>query len=146
MKWSVQFEGGDELAKALDSLSTRVSRPLLREALLDAGEPMRLAASQLAPYEPGSPDLKANIGINAVKSTEMAAVAVGPTRDFFYGLFQEFGTSRHGAQPFMRPAFDTEAPKALTILARELWRLLAAKGIGRVIARPTRVQSDGRLL
>lgn len=31
---------------------------------------------------------------------------VGPTRKAFYGQFDEFGTSRQAAQPFMRPTWD----------------------------------------
>lgn len=143
---TLKFEGGAELATALDQLSTRLSKSVMREALIAAAEPIRAAAAAKAPHEPGSPDLKENIGISPIRSPEMAAIAVGPTREFFYGFFQEYGTKHHGAQPFMRPAFDTEAPKSLAILSAEAWRLLAARGIGRFISSPTPIQSSGRLL
>lgn len=35
-----------------------------------------------------------------------AVVEVGPTQKAFYGVFQEFGTAHHKAQPFMRPTWD----------------------------------------
>jgi HK97 gp10 family phage protein len=35
-----------------------------------------------------------------------AVVAVGPTRSAYYGQFQEFGTARIAARPFMRPTWD----------------------------------------
>ena len=37
-------------------------------------------------------------------------VMAGPTKAAFYGLFQEFGTAHHAAQPFMRPAWDRLSP------------------------------------
>lgn len=145
MKVSVAFEGGAELAQALDRLSVRISKSIMRDALLEAGEPMRRTAARFAPYEPGAPDLKANIGIAAIRGDDMATVAIGPTRGFFYGLFQEYGTSRHGAQPFMRPAFDMEAPRALDLLGRALWRELAGRGVSRRVTTVVSVQSVGRL-
>jgi HK97 gp10 family phage protein len=53
-----------------------------------------------------------------------AWVAIGPQSAFFYGLFQEYGTRFHRAQPFLRPALDGEAQVALGILGRELWAAL----------------------
>lgn len=66
-----------------------------------------------------------------------------------HNSFQEFGTSRHGAQPFARPAFDTEAPKALGIMGRVFWTILASKGISRATrtsAGPISGGSRGSLL
>lgn len=134
MNWTVKFEGGEELAKTLNALPMELTRRVVLDALVLAAEPMRRSAGQKAPREPGAPDLADNIGISVsdrIGSTEGGswrgrddqehAVAVGPTKGFFYGLFQEYGTVRHGAQPFMRPAFDSEADGALNILADELW-------------------------
>jgi hypothetical protein len=59
----------------------------------------------------------------------------------------EFGWVNHpDAHPFARPAFDTEAPKALTEIGRRLWTELAGKGVTRVRATPMPVQSPGALL
>jgi HK97 gp10 family phage protein len=55
------------------------------------------------------------------------AVAVGPTKDYFYGYFQEFGTAHHGAQPWARPGFDEGKDEALAIIGREAWAAIAAK-------------------
>ena len=56
-------------------------------------------------------------------------VGVGPTRRAFYGLFQEFGTAHHAAQPFMRPSWDIlKKPMAEMIkeeLAKEIMKAAA---------------------
>lgn len=130
-----------ELAANLASLSTRVSRKIAREALEEGGEPIRRRASTLAPHEPGPPDLRENIGISPAKSEDLAAVAIGPTKGFAYGFPQEVGTARHAAQPFMRPAFDSEGPKALGIIGQALWRELAGRGFSRSVSAPTPVSS-----
>jgi HK97 gp10 family phage protein len=53
-----------------------------------------------------------------------AAVAVGPSKLAFYGIFQEYGTVEHPAQAFGRPAFDGSRDEALQILGEGLWQLL----------------------
>lgn len=42
--------------------------------------------------------------------------------DPFYGLFQEFGTAHHAAQPFMRPAFEQSKEQALIEMTDSLRR------------------------
>jgi HK97 gp10 family phage protein len=55
------------------------------------------------------------------------AVAVGPAKNRYYGVFQEFGTVHHGAQPFARPAFDLNVTKSLSILASFMWAAIAKR-------------------
>ncbi len=126
----MRFEGGAQLAKNLSQLSERLSKELLRKALRDGGEIMRVQASRNAPYEPGKPDLRDNIGMSTARPDDAvpAAIAVGPTKAGFYGLFQEFGTAHHSAQPFLRPAFDSEQGRALAAISRSLWISLIGKG------------------
>jgi HK97 gp10 family phage protein len=126
----VKFEGGAELASALGELSNRVSRSVLRAALVEAGEPIRGTAAAIAPREPGAPDLADNIVMsNARPEDGSVGIAIGPSTDFFYGSFQEFGTSRHGAQPFLRPAFDSGWKAALGVVRGALWRALIRRGL-----------------
>lgn len=47
-------------------------------------------------------------------------VGVGASRAAFYWMFQEFGTRHQPARPFLRPAFDAQAPTALGIVGRKL--------------------------
>jgi HK97 gp10 family phage protein len=148
----VRFEGGAELAKKFETLSARVAKRALRDALETAGEPMRRRMGQMAPREPGAPDIANNIVISTARvkkvkgsDAQSAAVAIGPEKSFFYGFFQEFGTIFHAAQPFVRPAFDAGVTKALSDLARAMWTELAARGISRSVTVDTSVESEGPL-
>lgn len=128
---SMKVEGGDRLARTLRELPQRVNREVQRAALREGGELIRARASSLAPRAPGAPDLADNIGIsNARPGDGSVAIAIGPTRGFFYGFFQEFGTVRHRAQAFMRPAWDSEGPRALKVIAAAMWTALIKRGVG----------------
>lgn len=128
----MKFEGGKELADNLAQLPQRISRRVQLQALREAAEPMRDGMSRLAPVEPGPPDLRDMMTISPARGTdrEELAVAIGPSRRGFYGLFQEFGTVHHGAQPFARPAFDQGIAASLRILSAALWDGLKSHGVG----------------
>lgn len=127
----VQFEGGEALARELEGLSTRLSRRVQRDALLAGAEPIQARARAIAPRDPGLPDMADNIGAStALGPSGEVAIAVGPTKDFFYGLWQEEGNSVHGASPFMRPALDSEAQGAIKIIGEHLWDGLRSRGRG----------------
>lgn len=139
----LKIEGGQALARDLNLLSDRVRGRVLREAVRLAAEPMRRTMETLAPREPGAPDIAANIVISRIrkggavedadapeyKTESEEAVAVGPAKGFYYGRFLEYGTVKMAAQPFMRPAFDQEAPGAIPILADALGRALIEQGV-----------------
>ena len=125
---TVKFEGGAELARTLAALPLSVSRQIQRATLVEAAEPMVVVARRLAPREPGAPDLADNIEIGNPRSgkdkfgdEKATTVSVGPVRGFFYGYYQEWGTVHHGAQPFMRPAFDGQKERSLGIIRERLW-------------------------
>jgi HK97 gp10 family phage protein len=135
----VTVSGGAKLAAQLRSMSPRRERTALSKMLLKAAEPIRSRASELAPVEEGKPDLREHIIAKAVNDKSLgqtdaygmrdrqeteSVVAIGPQREFFYGLYQEFGTVRHGAQPFMRPAFDHGQMSAFKTLQDEIWAWL----------------------
>lgn len=131
----VKVTGGAALGRALAQLTERMGKKTLRNALMTGGEIIRKSASRHAPHAPGAPDLRENIGINPVKrlpQDAQAAVVVGPTKGFGYGLPQELGTRRHPAHPFMRPAFDGEGQNALGAIRQELQRELL--GSARAVA------------
>jgi len=128
---SLRVEGGEKLMKALGELPNRVSRSVQREALKVGGEKIRQAARAIAPRAPGAPDMADHIEIgNARTDDGSVGISIGPTKGFFYGHFQEFGTTRHGAQPFLRPAFDSEGGTALKLISAETWAALIRKGGG----------------
>lgn len=131
--FAMRFEGGQELAAALRTLPSRVSKRIVKEALTDGAEPMRRRMSALAPREPGAPDIADNIVTGTARGEE-GGVSVGPRKGlFFYGVFLEFGTIKMGAEPFMRPAFDSDALTGLGIIGQRLWQALAGRGIGRSV-------------
>ena len=118
MKFKHTWKGDTDLMKTFRALSSAVSRDVLADALTESAEPIRSAASALAPRGRGrGPHLADNIVVGVtqfgdggqVSNPDVVTVAIGPSHqphDMFYGMFQEFGTAHHPAQPFMRPAFD----------------------------------------
>lgn len=140
MNVSVKFEGGEELARTLNALPTRLSRQLKREALLDAAEPIKAVARRMAPREPGAPDIADNIeaqagrgGVDAFGDEKETTVAIGPVKGFFYGYYLEFGTVKMGARPFMRPAFDSQKDRTLALIKERLWVELQSFAHSRVV-------------
>jgi len=132
MKFSMTVLNGNELARRLEALPEALTKAILLEALTAAAEPIRSTAATLAPRGPGpGPHLADHIGISRGKTGH--SVAIGPTHakkdseteDYAVrGLMQEFGTVRHGAQSFLRPAFDAHGQTALSILQQRLWTAL----------------------
>lgn len=141
MKVSLKMEGGPQLARALGQLPTRVSKSMLRGALASVvAPPIQQRASALAPRAPGAPDLASHIAIATGTSRgESAAVVVGPSAEGrsdqpartygLQGMFVEFGTNDTAAQPFLRPAFEQEAPRTLGEFASAVWAALARGGV-----------------
>lgn len=138
---SMRVEGGARVAATLQQLPTRVSKNVLREALRTvAAPPIQRRASAIAPVAPGAPDIASNIVISTGRASGLAAaVLVGPStgkRDDQpsksydeQGTHLEFGTSDTAMQPFMRPAFDQEAPGTISGLATYVWRALLSRGL-----------------
>lgn len=140
---SMKIEGAAEFSKALRQLSPRAERGLQNKMLLQAAEPIRARASELAPVdEAHPPHLRDHILAKATSAQEIqdvnlmgkrlreeseAIVVVGPIKRFFYAWMQEFGTENHPAHPFMRPAFDEAAPRAVGIYAAEMWKWMRSK-------------------
>lgn len=108
-KVTVTITGGEEIQRKLREIDNAVSRRIMREALLAAAEPIREDASRRAPRRTGF--LARHIIAEPVKG-KTNQVVIGPTKDAFYGLFQELGTSRHRAQPFLRPALEAKKGEA----------------------------------
>jgi len=132
MSTTIRFTGGAQLQRNLDLLSTRMSRKVQQQALVEAAEPLRTTMAQLAPRAPGAPDLADHIVIGTARLPQQVAVSVGPAKGFFYGFFLEYGTARQRPQAFMRPAFDRHVASGLTlkVIMGSLWRALIARGFG----------------
>lgn len=138
--------GGTELAAQLRTLSAAVRRKALLPVLRAAAEPIRSRASELAPIDPTTElDLKDSIVVRAATTLGggrfdptdefQAAVAVGPSRQVFYGRYLEFGTVKMSAKPFLRPAFDYGTDRALSLIRAGLWELLEQANAGAGVFR-----------
>jgi hypothetical protein len=138
----LRVEGGAELAAALRSLSTRVSRRMLRDALEETiGVRVQRGMAVAAPRGPGQPDLADHIVIGAARDRDGGvAIAVGPSKETrsdqpkrtfdIQALFVEEGTVHRAATPFARVGFQ-RAPEGLGPLRQALWRELAGRGLHR---------------
>lgn len=107
MRELMVVEGGEELRAQLEQVSKAMGPELAQLAMLEACDPMRAKAVELAPMRRGV--LKANIVLDPGK-LEPGAATVGITvrKKAFYWRFVELGTRFMQAQPFMRPAYDQE--------------------------------------
>lgn len=139
MKATVRVDGLDRIAKALATLSARAQRRIVRKVLLDNTRPLESHMAGNAPKgDPQAPNLAENIGTSAARSpvaADIAAVAIGPTQEVAYGRFQEWGTARHPAHAFVRPAFDSTGPRVVASVQRGLWEEIIVRGL--VTARGT---------
>lgn len=127
MKVSMRFEGGQELAQALAALPARVGKNERLDALRAGGELIRSHAASTAKRGQIPPHIADHIGMSTAKGLDAneSAIKVGPTKgEFAYGLPLELGTVDTAAQPFMRPAFDSQAQNALGRIKAWFWASL----------------------
>lgn len=106
----------DVLIVKLEKLERDVSREEIEAALLLAAQPVVDAARANAPVRSGN--LRDSIRSEVVDDEGKPEVRVGT--NLFYGRYQEFGTKRLAARPFLRPALDEKRAEAIEIFRREL--------------------------
>lgn len=115
--------------RTLDHLPSLAKSKGLEPLLVASLQPMAETARYLAPDDPrtGPPwDLKSSItvstkrrGVKAYEKLTAATAYMGPTRHGYpQAVFQEFGTVNMVATPYMRPAFDADKSKAITIIEK----------------------------
>lgn len=139
-----QIEGLADLKRSLDDLTNNLKKRIVRAALRDAAAPMLRQARANAPvlksehpyrlpgtlkrsivaksskrFNGRNGEIGVYIAVHKRKGLGGKASARNPF-DPFYWRFQEFGTKRHRAQPFMRPAFDANASRAIDIFKARL--------------------------
>jgi HK97 gp10 family phage protein len=84
-----EIEGLDELEEAFTEGGKRAVKKYLRRVELKAGKLLKEALSESAPYDTG--DLSEDIHSQTVQGDGALTVRVGPSKNTFYGMFQEFG-------------------------------------------------------
>lgn len=126
----VKIEGLKEVQKALRELPKSTAKNVMRRILRARAQPIADAAKDRVPVAQG--DLKNSIAVSTKLSRRQKAkhrkanphdveVFVGPGTHP-QAHMQEFGTSQFPAQPFMRPAWDSERKNVLTGIAGDLWK------------------------
>jgi HK97 gp10 family phage protein len=124
---SVRIEGLAELERALLQLPAKLTRQVLERSLLAGGRVVVAEAKRRAPLLTG--ELRRNIrairnrrdrrysatidvGVRKLSKKQIRKLRTRKGRanasDPFYWRFQEFGTSKMRARPFLRPAFEAK--------------------------------------
>ena len=139
----IEVQGLRELGAAFKDLGADMSKRIIFSAALKAAKVTASRASQLAPVgdsphkvgrngpvvQPGN--LAKNIATKRKRGSKVGVAeyeVVWKSKkksDPFYGLFQEFGTAKQAAQPFMRPAFDQTKESALKVMQDTLAKRIA---------------------
>lgn len=125
----VTIKGLKEVDRALGQLPKSTAKGVLRQVLRDSAEPMARSARQLAPRD--EYHLYESIDVSPQLSRRQRTMHRDENKPTFQEMFvgtnnpagvqQEFGNERHAAQPFMRPAWDTERMPTLERISNSLW-------------------------
>jgi len=133
MALSWTFTGGRELQAALLELpKASLRRATMLAALKKAGDPIASRAWELSPRGFPSRGLADSIKVRVIPMRLQSdpfdvAVAIGPDKKHFYGIFLEFRTSRQNLEPrpFLTPAWDQNRTQTPARIGRELWASIA---------------------
>lgn len=102
---------GEQIKQAMDELAEmeRQIPKVLPEAVNDGAKMLLSMSRQNVPVRHG--DLRSSgEAVNDPKESTATKAAARVVFRKFYAGFQEYGTSRHPAQPFLRPAADRSEP------------------------------------
>lgn len=122
---SARLVGADAMVRVLRSMPKEVSDKVVASAVRAGAAVVRKEAIARAPVRSGGRpkpgNLKKSIRALRTRKTEHdVTYLVGPTGRGFYGLFLEFGTSRQAKRPWLRPAFEATADRALATIGKTL--------------------------
>lgn len=109
----------EQLAKDLRGAGNGISGDVLK-ATRDTGDRIQKRAKKAAPYETG--ELRRSIKVTRARSRKVISVEITAESD--HAVFQEYGTTRNPARPFMRPALHAEIPafmEDLNEVLRDIW-------------------------
>lgn len=120
-----KIEGLEQLISKLNSLPDKLEKKVVRTAVRKGAILIRNKAREKAPTGTGT--LKKSIKIRSNRAGNgVVSFKIGPTNDkkkgtdIFYGRFQEFGTSKMPAHPYMRPAYDESESEVLDAVINEI--------------------------
>lgn len=113
-----------EFVTAFDRLPAALDMDELKAAALDACEVIRADAQRRAPVDTGRLSRAILKRFKADSTKASLEVDIGPDKRAWYGRFAERGTRFHRAQPFLVPAFTTQAPNAAFLLGESIKRII----------------------
>jgi len=114
------IDGMDGLLAKLQELASKATPAQLRAALMAGALPIQTAAVQKAPVLTGT--LRRSIHTETSETSDGAIARIGTNVE--YAIYQEFGTRRMRAQPYLRPAFDENLRPAMEEIARALKKMV----------------------
>lgn len=146
----VKVEGLKEIAEALGDLPKATAKNVMRRVMVKRAEPIAEKARSLVPVEEGH--LKASIHVATRLSRRQRKlrrkrhkddvdVFVGPGTDPAAHL-QEYGSSQHPAQPFMRPTFDATANVFVEGIKEDMWAEIK-KALARIEKKRAKAAAKG---
>lgn len=109
---SARWKGLDEAIRNVRALGEELAnREVLEPALVKTGEPLRDEIIRTAPRSQDAEhmaDTFVSVASREDRAEGRAVALVGPAAGYpgFVAPFVEFGTSKMGARPFIRPALD----------------------------------------
>ena len=127
---SVEVTGLKELAEKLAQMGPRLERNGLRAAVSAGAEVIRKEARARAPVATGTlrrAFYKKQIREQSGQKQQTFFVGVRSGKryapkgqDAYYWRFQEFGTAKMPARPFLRPAFESKKNEAVEAMKKKL--------------------------
>lgn len=113
----VSLQGMDELLTQLQAMGNKAVK-VENLALKSGANILKDEISKNAPRSNLNKNhLADNISVSSIKNRDgIKYIEVGPQKDFFYGNFLEWGTSKMSAKPFMGPAVNEKAEEIITAM------------------------------
>lgn len=120
-KLTFSIKGAREMEKLLLQLGPRLAAKAGDQSLRAGAKPIVDAAKRLVPVDTGKLRRSITARISRAYRANQRIILIGFTRPrSAIAHLVEFGTVKMRAQPFMRPALDTQAKNALTEMGRVL--------------------------
>lgn len=119
--------GGEVLKRATYKCSTVIRDEAIKRAPEDTGRLKQFIGRSSGKITTGDSRYAATVLVGLVrlsKSRSRKIKGLDLTEDAYYGKFVEFGTAYQAAQPFLRPAFDTQKEAFIEAMRVELWNLI----------------------
>ena len=101
----IKVEGVRKLQQAITTAEGRIDKETIK-ALREAAKRVRSKQKQLAPTDEG--DLRKSITFRIRGSRWRRSAEIGPKLSEKYPMFQEYGTARMRANPYVAPSLDGE--------------------------------------